>query len=150
MKKTKNKREMKEVLSRLYCLAPELLIQGLNRTQIGILLVLKEYELRHKDCTSEDLRKSFWEELTSSKLHSTMKALLDKGYVNRELAESNKTLRRLELTSSGKQVIGEILKEWKVFTEECFDGLSIQEQSILLKILDKIKQVFEKRIENES
>ncbi len=76
--------------------------------------------------------------LRKSSLTSLINNLEKNGYVNRVLSKSDLRLKRIELTELGEEKVQLLLQSFKDGENKVREGLSEDESSILLDLLNKV------------
>ncbi len=106
-----------------------------TKSQAWILHFL--YENKDKKIYQKDIEKHF--DIRGATVTDILRALENKGYIIRQNDDSDKRLKNIVLTDMAVIHIQQKYKKMQQFKYDLLEGITIEEQQVLLNIVQKIK-----------
>lgn len=107
----------------------------LSQTKANVLLLLYKNQSMALWELGEDML------VTRANITGLMDRLARSGLVTREVNSSDRRSLTAQLTPKGKKMVEEIIPLLKGFTEEVMSPLSEDEKGLLIKLLQKVRQI---------
>lgn len=107
---------------------------GVTSGQVHILVALSTME--HHECTLKELEKIF--SFSQAAIAATATRMEAKGLVSEHIAEADKRIKFVQLTSKGEDIVDIVKEKISDFNKELLEGFTEEERIELMKSLKMI------------
>ncbi len=118
----------------------DLQASGLSVPRLRLLMWLHAEELGGSTQGVSPSRLSTFQHISKNTVSSLLKSLEEQGLIERTLSSQDKRKFHIRLSQKGRELVGSTLPHHAKFVTEVFSDLSVDEQSALAKLLNKLRQ----------